>query len=266
MGTGYRPSAAWRVAYEGGLLLLTAGADHVLGIEDVDEDSAHELLSAWESGRVEPEDLTDGARLAIPDLIDAGALVRAPAATVAAVAAVAVRWVGRCDEELGRHLSDGLAASRSLRAGGDDAELLLFVRTTGRLVEAYAGADAPDVPHLLLDLTYHHTVSVGPLVAAGETACLACLAGRIGQLWGDPPPPARPAILESPALAAALAIRELEKVAAGDVRLAGATAAYDLESHRVTSGSVYRLPWCPVCGDGGDAGAGRIDLPWSGSP
>jgi hypothetical protein len=53
-------------------------------------------------------------------------------------------------------------------------------------------------------------------------------------------------------------------VASGDVRLAGTTVAYDLDGHGVTLGAVYRLPWCPICGDGG-ASSGRVELPWTAS-
>jgi bacteriocin biosynthesis cyclodehydratase domain-containing protein len=111
-------------------------------------------------------------------------------------------------------------------------------------------------------VAYHHTVSLGPLVVAGETACFACLAGRIGAAWGDPAPPERPAVLGGAGLAAALAVRELEAVAGGDVRLANATAAYDLASHRVLVETLYRLPWCPICGDR-SAPEGPIALPWA---
>jgi len=199
------------------------------------------------------------AREAATELIEAGA-IESPGDAV--MSAVELRWVGRPDEALDRHVRLGVDESDLLRQATEDADLMLLVRTTGRLVEAYDDAEPIAIPHLLLDVAYHHTVSIGPLVVAGETACLACLAGRIGRLWGDPPPPPRPAILRSPALAVGLAVLELERAAAGDLRLAGRTAAYDLESHDVTTGSVYKLPWCPVCGDRAQAD-GRIALPWA---
>ncbi len=261
MRGGYVPSTAWRLSYEDGLLVLSAGADRAYGLEDVGERAALELLEAWERGSVEPEELSSPARNAAEELIQAGALSRGVAE--GALRAVEVRFVGQHEAELERHLSVGIAASGALRLADGDAELLLYVRTSGRLFEVYESAEPVLVPHLLLDLAYDHTISLGPLVYAGETACLACLAGRIGRLWGDSQPPPRPAMLEGPALAAALATRELEKVAAGDVRLANATAAYDFETHHVTVGAVYKLPWCPVCGDGAETN-GRIDLPWSG--
>ncbi len=239
--------------------MLSAGADRVYALDGLDEVAALELLGAWEGGAVELGTLSESARSAAEELIGTGAL---EGDGVPEPQSLEVRWVGERDEPLDAHLTAGFSESSALCEADGDAHLLLFVRTTGRLLEVYESARPEPTPHLLLDLAYHHTVSLGPLVLAGETACLACLAGRVGSLWGDPEPPPRPAILDSPALAAALAVRELERAAAGDVRLANATAAYDLDAHGVTVGSVYRLPWCPVCGDGGET-PGRIALPWS---
>jgi hypothetical protein len=256
---GLRPSAAWRLTREGDVLVLSAGADRLYALDDLDEETALEVLGGWENGDLAIETLSPRARGVAEDLIQAGALQCE--GRRAEPPSVAICWVGEPDERLQSQIVSGVSVSSTLSEADGEPDMVLFVRTNGRLVETYQGA-VPQVPHLLLDLAYHHTVSLGPLVLVGETACLACLAGRIGSLWGDAEPPPRPAVLESPALPAALAVRELERVASGDVRLAGATAAYDLESHSVVVGAVYRLPWCPICGDDA-ASPGRVDLPWT---
>lgn len=260
MPNGYRPSPAWILTNEDGLLVLSAGADRMYGLDDLDDETAAELLASWEQGSICPDVLSTRARQAAEELIEAGA-VELPE-TIATRSAVALRWVGEPDNALERQLNGGIATSAALRPATNDADVVLVVRTTGRLVEAYDDAEPISLPHVLLDVAYHHTLSIGPYVVLGETACLACLAGRIGRLWGDPLPPPRPAVLRSPALAAGLAVLELENIAADDFRLAGATVAYDLESHGVTVAPIYKLPWCPACGDGAETN-GRIDLPWS---
>jgi len=255
------PSAAWRVVFEDGLLLLHAGADVRYALEDVDEATALEVVAGWERGALDPAGMSPLAAEVVRELAGAGAVRRGDQA---APARVALRWVGDVDPDLERRLLDGMAESGSLEPADDEgAGLLLVVRTNERLVDLYGSAGVPAAPHLLLDVAYHHTVSLGPLVYAGETACLACLAGRLASGWGDPLPPERPAALAGAgaALAAALAVRELEAVAAGEVRLANATAAYDLDSHRVLLGALYKLPWCPDCGDRA-APDGPIALPW----
>ena len=259
MPDDYVPSPAWRVSFESGLLVLNAGADHLFAVDDVDEATAAELIDAWERGRVSPACLSPPAREVVDELAAGEILVDRSRPRRAR--AVAVRWAGRPDPGLERHLRAAIDESPVLRPADTTPDVTLVVRTTGRLVELYDGDGVPATPHLLLDVAYHHTVSLGPLVVVGETACLGCLAGRIGACWGDPEPPGRPAMAESPALAAALALRELEAVAGGDVRLANATAAYDLNAHRVKVGAVYKLPWCPTCGDR-SAPEGDIDLPW----
>ena len=255
----YVPSPAWRISFENDLLVLNAGADHLFAIDQVNEATAAELLDAWERGRVSGDDLSPRAREVVEELAASKILVdrspqRAPRVT-------AVRWVGHVDPGLDRHLQAGIAESPTLLLPDGQPDVTLVVRTNCRLVELYE-AGVPSTPHLLLDVAYHHTVSLGPLVVLGETACLGCLAGRIGACWGDPVPPDRPAMVQSPALGAALAVRELEAVAADDVRLANTTAAYDLRAHHVSLGAVYKLPWCPTCGDR-SAPRGDIDLPWA---
>ncbi len=254
------PSPAWRASLDDGILVVSAGADVVHAAVDLDEESARQLLDGWERGAIDPTQLRLRARETLEALDGAGAVRRGPEAE--RPTDVKVRFAGMVEPRLERWLRDALDDSQVVHRCDDDADLVLVVRTTARLVELYDDARPEPTRHLLLDLAYHHTVSLGPFVVPGETACLACLAGRIGSLWGDAPPPDRPAVLESPALAAVLAVRELERLARGDFRLANATVAYDLYAHRVVTCPVYRLPWCPACGDEAAAPPGHIELPW----
>ena len=255
------PSPAWRASLDDGILVVSAGADVVLAEEGLDVESAQQLVDRWHEGVIGVEHLSQDACETLEQLEAAGAVSRAHEQDRAT--AVAIRVAGTGHTELERRLRQDIAASASLQPVQGDPELVLVVRTTARLVELYEPAGPENVPHLLLDLAYHHTISLGPLVVPGETACLGCLAGRIGAVWGDAPPPPRPGALASSSLAAALAVRELEAIGAGDLRLANATVAYDVAAHGVTSCPAYRLPWCPVCGDGAAAPKGDLELPWA---
>jgi len=257
----YVPSAAWRASLDDGTLVVSAGADLVLADESLDVQSAQQLINGWRDGQIDVEQLSHDARKTLQQLEAAGAIGRSREPERATT--VAVRFAGIRDTHLERRLRHDLDESPTLHQVEGEPDLVLVVRTTARLVELYEPSGPEDIPHLLLDLAYHHTVSLGPLVVPGETACLGCLAGRIGAVWGDAPPPARPAALASSPLAAALAVRELETIGAGDLRLANATVAYDVAAHRVTSCPAYRLPWCPVCGDGAAAPRGDLELPWA---
>ena len=259
----YFGNPEWSAAYEQGFLILSAGADHLYAIEDVPTDVADELAALWER-HADLARLSSGAARLAPQLLNVGALLRETAC--GPPAQVAVVFSGRTNDSL---LAALAAEAKNQRrwslATASEAELTLLIRTGGRLVETSDGLDYPVAgPHLLLDVAYHHTVSLGPLVFPGETACLACLAGRIGQYWGDPPPPATPAIQGETRLIAALAALELDKIAAGDYALVNSTVALDLRRYDVKRHALYKLPWCPVCADRrrGEV-VGPIELPWT---
>lgn len=244
-----------RLLYEQGSLVFSAGADRLYALRDVAEEAAQELIGhALGDGELSPQ-----ARDLL-DRVTAGALLDPPQDPEPR--RVALRWAGDRNVALEGRLRAFVDESPWLFAEAREADLLLVVRTNAPLTDIYDSPAALREPHLLLDLAYHHTISLGPLVLAEETACLACLAGRIGHTWGDPEPPPEPRALEAANLAAALAAHELERVALGDLTLVNATVTHDLERREATKAAVYRLPWCPICGDGG-ATPGRIELPWA---
>jgi bacteriocin biosynthesis cyclodehydratase domain-containing protein len=254
--SGFEANPEWAATFDAGALILSGGADQLLAIQAVDSATASEILGLWSSG---PQPSTQRALEIAGQLADLGILRRTLAATVPPRIAV----IGNGD--LTQAIREALTERLSARISGDEADLLVFVRSGGRLVDLYSDGVMPLAPHLLIDAAYHHTFSIGPLVVPGDTACLACLAGRIGYRWGDPPAPERPAVQRNVALLAEIAALEVGRIAAGDLGLAGQTVAYDFERRTVITGSVYRLPWCPVCGDG-DEPDGRIVLPGGGSP
>ena len=244
----YLGNPEWSASHEQGLLILSGGADHLYAVEDVPAQVADELAALWE-GPADPARLSPGAARLVPQLLNVGALLREVATRPPT--RVAVVFSGYADDSL----LDALAAEARTRrrwalASQSESELTLVVRTGGRLADTSDGVDHPVAgTHLLLDVAFHHTISLGPLVFPGETACLACLAGRIGQYWADPAPPAKPAIQRETRLIAAVAALELDKIAVGDYRLVNATVALDLGRYDVRRHALYKLPWCPVCAD-----------------
>jgi bacteriocin biosynthesis cyclodehydratase domain-containing protein len=259
----YVGNPEWSAAYEQGFLILSGGADHLYAIEDVPQETADELAALWERP-AEPVRLSSGAARLAPQLLNVGALLREIGS--GPPADVAVIFSGHEDDSLlAAMATEAETRRRWALAGPAEAELTLVVRTGGRLAETSDGIDHPVAgPHLLLDVAFHHTISLGPLVFPGETACLACLAGRIGQYWADPAPPAKPAIQRETRLIAGVAALELDKIAAGDYGLVNATVALDLRRHDVKRHALYKLPWCPVCADDrrGET-IGPIELPWA---
>jgi bacteriocin biosynthesis cyclodehydratase domain-containing protein len=260
----YVPSSHWSLQHEDGLLVLSAGADELFAIEDVRTDAAVELVEAWSAETIDADSLSAPTRDVFDRLVAAGIVT--PACSDARTSKVSLHVVGTAGAELADALDSALAASSALElVEAERSELVVFVRASGRLAELYDGApEWQHRPHLLLDVAYDHTISLGPLVFPGDTACLGCLIGRIAHYWGDAPAPARPRMLRYPALIASLLALEVEKIAAGDIGLVNTTVSWDLRGWEIRRDAVYKLPWCPRCGepDGGEA-IGSIDLPWT---
>lgn len=246
----------WSLVFEDGVLLVSGGADAVYAFPDLDHHDALALAEAWRSGSLDPSGFSTDVREAIFRLRDLGA-VRGKAREVTSVG-VELRFVGDPLRELSGELEQ-----HGLHAVAEHADLVVFVRTNAGLGETCAaGYEALRAPHLLLDLGFHHTLSLGPLVFPGETACLACLVGRIARSWGDARPPERPAVTKHASLAAALLALEVESFAAGDHRLVNETVSISLDRLETRRGSVHRLPWCPVCREEATP-LGSIPLPWA---
>jgi len=246
----------WSLSYEEGIVVASGGADALFAIPDLDSEDANALLDAWRSGAIDPAALAPDARGAAFRLRDLGVVRGEPQARVDL--RLGLRFVGaRLDG-----LVQAFVREELVEAEGE-ADLVVFVRTNAVLAEACGGDYASlQAPHLLLDLGFRHTVSLGPLVFPGETACLGCLVGRIAHYWGDARPPEHPAVQRHASLAAALLAHEVERFALGDFRLVNETVALCLDRLETRRESVYRLPWCPVCRQEEER-LGSIPLPWT---
>ncbi|MFD9699539.1 hypothetical protein [Lentzea sp. NPDC059081] len=139
-----------------------------------------------------------------------------------------------------------------------DPDLLLVVRTTGTLLDLVEVARTTEVPHLLLDLAYHHTAAIGPFVVPGAGACLACLAVRAGRRWGDPPPPPNPGALAFD-FPLSLATQAIQNIRSGSLALLDTVVTVHLDEFTTTRESVLLAAGCEVCPK---IDVGRVSLPW----
>lgn len=137
-------------------------------------------------------------------------------------------------------------------------DLLLVVRTTGTLVDLIDVARETEVPHLLLDLAYHHTAAIGPFVVPGTGACLACLAVRAGRRWGDPPPPPQPGALAHD-FPLSLALQAIQNIRNGSLALLDTVVTVNLDEFTTTRESVLPAAGCEICPA---LPVGRVTLPW----
>jgi len=145
-------------------------------------------------------------------------------------------------------------------------DLALIVRSNETYAELLANIAYEQLtkPHLFVDLAFHHTVSIGPLVFPGETACIACLQGRVGNRWGDEAPPAAPLVASGQrTLISELVAVELERIATGDTSLVGATFAWNLQDRAIKKNQLLKVPLCPICSQNEIDRSGALALPWS---
>ncbi len=254
-------SPAWRLEVHGGLMVASAGADEVLLLDEAPPEHHERLLQAWAGDGCAALQADAELGGAVRQLRRLGALLPAQALAAPAAMRAQLQWWGTPCEPLVGALR---ANAWQIEAPGSAAPLVLHVRTDHSwqaLLTAYA-AQAPATPHLLIDLAYHHTVCLGPLVVPGQTACLACLGHRVARRWGDLPPPPAPQLLHRAAQVAAL----LADGALLGTRLLERCISLDLRALRLDTHRVFQLPDCPVCARHADpqlaGAAGALPLPW----
>ncbi|MBW3602187.1 MAG: TOMM precursor leader peptide-binding protein [Actinobacteria bacterium] len=233
--TSWRWSPAWTVERDRDRAVLSAGADHRYALTDVDRQEQG-ALRAWAAGATIEghSDLADTLRtlgVLVPDAPTGRPLAWTLEHPLAGAIQAAV-------------------ANLPPAAGGrpvlvrSDADLALVVRDGPTTPAVPAG------PHLLVDVATHHTLSLGPYVVPGDTACLGCLDERVRLGWGEAAVPPEPAAGGYVALVAALVATELRAAADGAPTTVNATAAFDLRTGARTDHRLLRVPWCPLCGEG----------------
>ncbi|HVK20853.1 MAG TPA: hypothetical protein VM677_05785 [Actinokineospora sp.] len=248
---------AWHAQARAEGLVVFAGADLVYLVPDVPTADAHRLAALFDGRDVEPADLPESTRAVLPQLQTLGALRPAalPRDGAARTLSVGTQVLGDASPEL-------LSALATAFPPVSSADVLVVVRTTARLAELVglsAGLVQSGQIHVLLDLAFHHTVALGPLVVPGASSCLECLARRAGQRWGDPKPPPAPKAAAYPDLPITLAAHALRELGDGSLALLQRTIAYDLRTLTTTAEDVLPSADCAACAR---PHPGRITLPW----
>lgn len=246
----FKVSPAWVIQQQGKLLRISGGADALYEIElETDEPSffaentktpfTRKQLTALDQQVLE-ELLT--AEIVVPVLRNANHL---------------------------RFVVLGDTTTLKLTGRNSDpktADLAVVVRAHGSFASLLKELDYQNLhlPHLFVDMAYHHTVSIGPLVFPGETACIACLQGRVGTRWGDEAPPDLPQSAQTYAkVISDLVATELDRIAAGDTSLANKTVSWDFQNRTTKTDLLLKVPLCPMCGQNKIDRSGALALPWT---
>lgn len=251
----YRLHPAWTISQEGASLTVHGGADARYLIELASAKPSR-FASLGRHERVRRRELGREDEQVLEQLVTAEIVV--PVLAAGKVLRVAM---------LGDASGFTLPARTGMRvvASGKPHDLAVIVRATSTYAALLAALDYENLttPHLLIDLAFHHTISIGPLVFPGETACIACLRGRVESRWDDDAPPPEPrALAEYAGFAGELAATEVAKIAGGETSLANATVSWDLDARTVVRDRLLKVPLCPVCIRTRMDHDGGIALPW----
>jgi hypothetical protein len=244
------------------LLLVSGGADELYVVDEADTPTVVEqILGHWQDDTlaVLQDDVECGP--AVRQLIRLGVL--APAQAVRGVRRYALDWLGEPLPGLADAFDQQGSADLQRVEVAADPELLVLVRHGLGWEAALARyrARMPTQPHLLLDLSYHHTLALGPYVVPGQSACVYCLGNRVMRRWGEAPVPAHPAVAAHPARIAALVAPLLGQP---HLLLGYLERSVWLDLHRLHGerDRVLRLPWCPACQGGETWLPAPLSLPW----
>lgn len=263
----------WTLFLEKDLLVLSAGGDETYLIDEIaDPVIARRIERAYRSGTLAEIAADPACAGVVRQLRQLGVVL--PAHCHRAPQQISIVWFGEPLPALADTLARGSRATDAsaglpLGAGSSAVDTLLLVRTNAGWQDTLAAYRdlSPSVPHLFVDLAYHHTLSIGPFVVPGETACLGCLANRVAHRWGDPPLPRQPAVNEEIDVVAAVLRRTL---LAGDGTMRAPLAfveratSLDLGTLRSQTSRLFQLPDCAVCGPK-TAAVRPLPLPWLGA-
>lgn len=150
-------------------------------------------------------------------------------------------------------------------ASNQTYDLALIIRTNSTYSDLLKDIDYQSIinPHLFIDAAFHHTLSIGPLVFPGETACIACLQGRVSTRWGDSPPPPKPlAASKYKKVIPELIAIELTRIAKGDTSLTNKTVSWNFQDRTIKKAQLLKVPICPVCTQNKIDQTGALALPW----
>lgn len=258
---------AWAVFRENVLLVATKGADEQYVLDFIPAHLHDAVAQAFAEGVFERlSEGPDDARSALAELKRVGIIIPSSGLPAPAVIKVAIQTQGD-DEAIRDRIRRAVGESPQVEMTDDpeSASLILMLRISGTLEESVAAFARTAGPHLFCDLAYDHTLSLGPLVFPGETACLGCLAGRIMRRWGDPPTPKHPATVARAGLIAEIIASRIRIFAETGTcaDLIENTRSFDLDRLESQDCAVHKLPWCPVCGEKNPvAPPGSYELPW----
>ncbi len=245
----YKLSPEWMITREDNNLLITGGADAKYEIE-LESNEPSFFSSSRNSQLFIRDDLSLADQRLLEELVTAEIVV--PVLQKNRKLNVAI-------------VGDNNQITFGSQRTPQRADLVIVVRTNSTYAELLEKIKYQSLtkPHLFVDMAFHHTLSIGPLVFPGETACIACLQGRITTRWGDEKPPMAPRMARKySSVASALIKTELDRIHNGDTSLTNKTCSWNFQERVVKKDQLLKVPLCPICTKNMIDHSGAIALPW----
>jgi hypothetical protein len=252
-----RRNEEWALRWdnEQGLLIAEAGDDERFGLSDLDAHDADPLLKAWNDNAFDslrttaPSALAALEKLRVLGAITSGRPANATpqrvfAMAIGRAAQPAIDYLGSMTREQ-TLITTGSAFEAEL-----DFDLAVVIRAGGSYKDLLAATESlAKIPHLFIDASFHHTISIGPLVVPGCSACLQCLTTRLTNRWNEAPPPPAPKVAQKPELLAALALDEILNWQQGSSLLVGRVRQIDTHTWHTATDTLLRTTPCPRCSE-----------------
>lgn len=256
-------SKNWNMFKENEKLFITKGSDEIYFLDEVRDEQVDELYDAYVNNNFDKLLKNSSFSSILSKLEKVGVIYKKKLKTRKKIK-IYLKYYGIPTVKLKNSIGTILLKSEKIDIVDviDDCDLLLIIRINGILKEILEGYDKINKPHLFIDLAYSHNISIGPLVFKGETSCLGCFIGRLTKNWGDLVPPSCPDVTKRFELISALINKKVDEfIEFGNCPdLINKVWNFNIDSFNSSYNTVYKLPWCPTCGNKYDNE--KLDLSW----
>ncbi|MDR0782807.1 MAG: hypothetical protein LBE83_03505, partial [Propionibacteriaceae bacterium] len=169
--TKYEKSRNWTMFLEDSQLFITKGADEIYLVDDVDTVTARAVFEAYDADSFAGV-ASDPQYQEILDKLERAGVIYRRRAEPKATVKIFIRYFGDPSADLKREIESTISrkAGFEFANGLEDCDLLLMIRISEPIKNLFDDYDSVTCPHLLVDLGYANTISIGPLVFKDETA------------------------------------------------------------------------------------------------
>jgi hypothetical protein len=223
----------WIVAQKGNTLIISGGADKTYELALSQPTTAFTTINNQE---YDPQSLSSEDQIIHEQLVVGG--ISTPVLSMNKP--IKVKIISKTSIQI---------TTKQFTLSDTNYDFVVLVRTGQTLAKSLQDWDyaSLDTPHIFIDAAYYDTISIGPLVFPGETACLACLQGRIEYRWGDDEPPLIPRASTQEKIIDGIIEQEIQRFIEKDFTKIGKTIAFNLRTYTALEHALYKIEYCPIC-------------------